>query len=220
MRGRDPIDMSALINSESRKNRIDKLHEDRIDEIIAVHYLAFDGYLNTKLGDDYLKEFFKWFITSSCAISLGAYDSSDQLTGYVIGAPLGYEILLNKKIFKPAALRIITHPWLLFNIRILRAIYSRFRLNKKTKPNSLKLPEPVMSLVGIAVHPESQGNKIGIHLIQAFEEKAFTLPMKALRLSVYPENQIARRLYESSGWQAFSESVMPGQAMYYFKLLE
>ena len=55
-----------------------------------------------------------------------------------------------------------------------------------------KLPEPIMSLVGIGVSPLVQGKKVGKRLMRAFEAKARELQMRSLRLSVSDEEAKAR----------------------------
>ena len=78
-----------------------------------------------------------------------------------------------------------------------------------------------MSLVGIGTAPARQGQGIGSHLIEAFEQKTGQLGMRALRLSVYASNEAARGLYEKWGWQAYRPDEMaPNRAIFYYKLLE
>jgi hypothetical protein len=43
--------------------------------------------------------------------------------------------------------------------------------------------------------------------------------MHSLQLSVYPDNAVARHLYERCGWQPLVRPVREKEAMYYFRVL-
>jgi [ribosomal protein S18]-alanine N-acetyltransferase len=54
--------------------------------------------------------------------------------------------------------------------------------------------------LGIAVHPEWQGQGIGRRMMVYLHEVARARGSKRIRLRVYPENEVAIRLYESLGY--------------------
>jgi ribosomal protein S18 acetylase RimI-like enzyme len=197
------------------------LTENHIPSVVDIHSKAFVGYMSTKLGKPYLSHFYRWFSMRTDAISFVAKDSF-HVVGFIVGAPLGYETIMGRNLFWVAAGSILVRPWLLIGKDIRSAIFDRGLIIFGKRPRRKEypiLPEPTMSLVGIGVSPQDQGLGVGKSLLQAFEKKALEMNMRSMRLSVYPENQVARRLYESIGWQAFSGLVLPGQAMYYSKVL-
>ena len=51
--------------------------------------------------------------------------------------------------------------------------------------------------------------------MKAFEERAGEMRMASLRLSVYPDNVGARRLYERCGWQALPQPASASGTIYY-----
>lgn len=203
------------------KTILSPLTENHIPTVVDIHSKAFVGYMSTNLGRTYLTNFYHWFSTRTDAISIVA-ERDFQAVGFLVGAPLGYETIMSRNLFWVAATCILSRPWLLVGRNVRTAIVDRgmiiFGKNPRRKGYP-RLPEPTMSLVGIGVASQSQGLGVGKTLMQSFEKKALDLGMKSMRLSVYPENQIARRLYERGGWQAFSENVPSGDAMYYSKVL-
>jgi ribosomal protein S18 acetylase RimI-like enzyme len=198
------------------------LTEDFIPQVVDIHSQAFAGQMNVRLGKKYLFYFFKWFINYPYPISIVAIENGKYVRGYVIGAPLGYEIALNRDLFWVTAGCIISRPSLWFMQNIRGAVIGRLKILvglPQTKVQYPQLPSPVASLVGIGVAPHYQKWGIGNQLMQIFEEKSKLMQMKSMRLSVYPDNQGARHLYEKCGWSAFSNVASSGKAMFYYKLI-
>lgn len=189
-----------------------------IEHVIDVHVSAFSGAMNTRLGRAYLRAFFKWFVEADDAIALLAKAGND-VTGYVVGAPIGYDDRLTKALLLPAIVALSIRPHLLIRSGFVRAINSRigsmFGTNKPGKTPDL--PAGSYSLVGIGVRPMAQGHGVGATLMRAYESAVVNAGGVAVRLSVYSSNAKARGLYEASGWTHFER---PGpQADFYFKAL-
>jgi ribosomal protein S18 acetylase RimI-like enzyme len=191
-------------------------------EAARVHLQAFEGYMNTRIGISYLRAFMDWFCKADCAIALVAMNRSENVLGYVVGAPLGYSRPMNRDLFWAATQGIIVRPWLFFSDHFRETIVARLKLLLDRSPkesHESDCPGPTMSLVGIGVSPNARGAGIGIRLLQEFEAKARELQMRSVRLSVYPDNFAARRLYERCGWQPLSSSAKGSEAMHYFRIL-
>lgn len=202
--------------------KIVSLVDDLLLEIVDLHIEAFHGYMNSRLGRGYVLAFLNWFCKQKDAIALAAVNPQNKPVGYVVGAPVGYEQTMNRDLFWIASIALMMRPWLFLDGAVRHTVAQRFRLllSQKNAPQAkLTLPEPVMSLVGIGVASSAAGQGIGTSLMLAFETKAVQLGMTSMRLSVYPGNLAARRLYEKNGWRPFVEQVEPGQAMYYSKML-
>jgi ribosomal protein S18 acetylase RimI-like enzyme len=195
-----------------------------LPQVVEIHLDAFKGSMGARLGSTYIKAFLNWLQRVEGAIALVARDEHGKAVGYVIGAPLGYDRFFKKQLFWIAACAIMAKPWLLVS-RHFRAIATArirsFLGRPSTDPVDVPtLPEPAMSLVGIAVAPSAQGKKIGLQLVREFETKARERGFRSLRLSVYPDNKSARRLYEKCDWQpVYSQARITG-AMYYLRLLD
>lgn len=198
---------------------------EMIDGVCDVHFQAFHGAMNTFLGVSYVRRFFEWFINAENGISLGAKINSPRkrIVGYAIGIPPALGKRLDRDLLGVACWNAGIRPWLFLKPQI-RATVKKRLLSMVSVPRyavpQIVLPEPVMSLVGIAVIPGLQGHNIGQHLLYAFENQAREIMTRSLKLSVYPENVRARRMYEKCGWLPWDDHIEPGTAMYYYKNLE
>lgn len=198
------------------------LSEEMVPDVAKLHLEAFKGYTNVRIGIAYIKAFINWFRLAEDAIALAATDTGGKAIGYIVGAPLGYTTAMNRDLFLTASTAIALRPWLLFDGQFRRIVMGRLRLIlgfSSTRHAWPDLPAPTMSLVSVAVSSSAQGKKVGQGLVGAFEARARTLRMRSLRLSVFPDNTVAGRLYEGCGWQSFSDHVPGGEVMYYFRLL-
>jgi ribosomal protein S18 acetylase RimI-like enzyme len=196
---------------------------EMVPEVAKVHSHAFAGYMNTRVGTAYVKAFLSWFLRAERAIALVATDNSSKIIGYIVGAPLGYNGPMNRDLFWVAARGIIMRPWLFFNTQFVSTIIARigFILGRSpVRHEEPALPWPTMSLVGIGVSPLAQGKRVGVFLMQAFEVRARELQMRSLRLSVYSDNMVARRLYEKCGWHPYPKPIRGEEAMYYIRILD
>jgi ribosomal protein S18 acetylase RimI-like enzyme len=181
---------------------IRKLENDLVSDVTRIHFQAFDGYMNTRIGRRYVYSFIEWFTRSSDAIALAAL-AEGVVAGYVVGAPHGYQHRMTRELLFVAACGVLSHPWVFLDSRFRRQI--RFRLKSLIgaeikDPAAPALPQPTMRLVGIGVSPNMRGRQIGYRLMEAFESEARSRGMKSLGLTVYKENSVARKLYERRGW--------------------
>lgn len=189
---------------------------------VKVHLEAFTGYMNTQIGTGYVRALMNWFLQGERAIALVATDTDGQVIGYVVGAPLGYERPMSRDLFWVATMGMIVRPWLFFHTQFRSTVMRRLRLifgRTLVRQAKRDFPEPIMVLVGIGVSPAARGKRIGVSLLRAFEERARQLRMQSIELSVYPNNIVARRLYESCGWLPFGSPIKIGEVMCYFRVL-
>ena len=179
-----------------------------------LHMRGFNGAMNTRLGRGYVFASINWFFQLEGGIALVAKNHNDQLLGYVIGAPLGYGKQMNRNLFWVAGRAFFMRPWLFLSQQIRATLKLRlwavFDQSQKQEIH-VDLPAPIMSLVGLVVDPHVQGQNIGNLLVKAFEDRAGELHFRSLRLSVYPENSPARRVYEKCGWVTWERSVSSGK---------
>lgn len=205
--------------------RVVPMTRDLAPALVDVHREAFAGYMNARLGRGYVRRFLEWFATAKDAIALVALDDRDDRStpiGYVVGAPLGYGRAMTRALLVPAALGVATHPALALDRRIVKTALGRVaELFGRPMPSAPPpaLPSPTWSLVGIGVASSARGLGAGSALTRGFEEEALRRGARALRLSVYAENAVARRTYERAGWVPFDGAVPAGFAMYYSKVL-
>lgn len=201
---------------------VQPISETFIPSLVKVHREAFAGYMNTKLGDGYIKAFFRWFRDAEKSIALMVTDSEQKALGYVVGAPFKWwDIQASRDLFLPAAFGVATHPWVVFNSRIRKTALARvatiFSGKSEVHIKEPELPQPTMALVGIGVSKEAKGTDCAARLMEEFEEKSRQLEMRSMILDVYANNERARRFYEKCGWQPFIEPVNKELTMYYSK---
>ena len=174
--------------------------------MVQIHFDAFRGSSNTRIGRGYVRAFLNWFQSRESAIAFVS-GIDDSLTGYVVGAALGYERDINRYLFPIAVQGFIMHPWALADARILRNVLARMKSMTGSRAEGATrvptLPQPVMSLVGIGVRAVSKGDGSASRLIESFEEESWSRNFAAVRLSVHAVNERAIHFYERSGWSSF-----------------
>jgi ribosomal protein S18 acetylase RimI-like enzyme len=191
-----------------------------VPAVCSLHLLAAANTPSARLGHRYVVAFMSWFVTAGNTIALVAETEPGHVVGYAIGAPVGYAAALTLHLAWVGATAMIARPWMLFDHRIWATVKARIGfVFSRSAMNTTGLPGPSMSLVGIAVAPSAEGKGVGFALMKAFEERARTLRMASLRLSVYPENSGARRLYERCGWRPLPYPPTPNGTIYYGLIL-
>lgn len=185
-----------------------------------IHVDALAGSRTAIMGEAYCRAFIDWFRVEHGGIALVAIDRHRDVVGYVIGAPLGYSKALSRHLAWIAARAFILRPWLIFRQQFRDGVLDRLRLliAGRSTPSGAQpeIPAPTMSLVAIGVLPAARGRKIGLRLVQSFENKAGELQIRSLRLSTRSDNAAACRLYERCGWQP---SPLSNEMTYYFRIL-
>ena len=205
--------------------RITKMTKEMIEDVSNVHMEAFKGSMNTRLGKNYIKKFLEWFVNLEKAVKLVAIvriQESERIVGYLVGAPMNYGKNMNRDLFWVASWSGCLRPWLLLNRQFRQTLMVRltgFLQRTEGQCENEELPIPVMSLVGIGVLPNLQGQSIAKKLIGAFEQNAREMNVRSLRLSVYPENVIARHVYEKCGWVLSEGAATPGKSILYYRIL-
>lgn len=189
--------------------------------VVDVHLKAFKGYMNAALGKQYVYAFLQWFLEDARALAFCAHHAGRPV-GYLVGAQLGYDADLNKKLLGSGVIAILTHPAIFFHPQFVRNIKSRLNLllGKKKPQASIQFKEPEgvgISLVGIAADPQSGIKGVGSALMKAFMAEAKKRGYRYTRLSVYEENKIARGLYEKSGWKCLNKA---NGVLYYYYFLD
>lgn len=202
--------------------QVQPITEKHIPSLVKVHREAFAGYMNTKLGDGYIKAFLRWFSNAENGIAFMAVDEEENAIGYVVGAPYKqWDVKAKKELFIPVAIGVAFRPWLIFNPQVLKKIFNRLGFDRnKRLLSEPELHEPAMALVGIGVADIAKGSNCAFSLIGAFESEAYELKMNSMILEVYKNNKRARCFYEKCGWKPFIEPPLDYDPMFYTKLIE
>ncbi len=184
----------------SAVSQIKPLEASQLTELTEVHMDAFAGYLNTKIGRQYVYKFLEWFHHYPQGIVLVA-TLDNRPAGYVLGAPMGYQKQMNKDLSKIAMWGTISHPAVWFNKAFLNNLWSRFKVMMRSgAPAPSAEDSQAFSLVGIGVAKWAQGNRLGKALMEAFESEVRSSGFQKMRLSVYGHNTTAKKVYTQNGW--------------------
>jgi len=193
--------------------------------VTAIHLEAFKGYANASLGADYNHAFFEWFIAQSNeSVALVAKDQNHKILGYVVGTYMQNESALARFLVPKAIRSLIRQPWLFVDRQILKKIANRAKLligNDKTLavvPPPLE--KPTMGLIAVGVDSHARGKGVARALMQGFEKESRERKAKTMLLSVYTDNEAARKLYVSEAWLEDDSNAFKGKALYYFKSVE
>ena len=121
-----------------------------LKEVLDIHIEAFKDHAISKLGKSYNKNFIEFFMVDPHSICLVAC-KQDKILGYVFGAPDGYQKRFNKKIIMSKYLAVLFKPYILFDIKVLKAIGRALmeRIKFINQIENLDKKSDAFSLVGI-----------------------------------------------------------------------
>jgi len=148
---------------------VKNLKLEEINNIVALHEKAFNNFFLTSLGTKFLKKFYASIIKSSDGIAIGAFDETNQLVGFAIGAKVKngfYKNILKKNFVSlslAASLNLIKKPQSIS--RLLKSFTT-----KETSNNDF---QNYGTLLSICVNPHKTGQKIGQKMLVAFETEIF-----------------------------------------------
>lgn len=145
--------------------KILKLEETK--NIAVLHQMAFNNFFLTSLGANFLNKFYGSIIKSENGVALGAYDEKNELVGFAIGAKEKkgfYKNILKNNFISlslAASISLIKKP------KNISRIIKAFLTTETANSDSLNYA----TLLSICVNPEKKGQKIGKHLLVAFESE-------------------------------------------------
>lgn len=144
--------------------RVLKLEETK--NIATLHQLAFDTFFLTSLGSKFLSKFYGSIIKSYEGVAIGAYQD-DELVGFAIGSrkKKGFYKTILKKNF--ISLSLAASSSLIKKPKNINRLIKSFLTTETSDESFLNYA----SLLSICVNPERKGQKIGKHLLQAFESE-------------------------------------------------
>lgn len=143
------------------------LKVEETKNIALLHQMAFNNFFLTSLGTKFLNKFYASIIKSEKGVALGAYDGNNELVGFAIGATekKGFYKNILKNNFISLSLAASTS--LLGKPKNISRIIKAFFTTETSNNEYLNYA----TLLSICVNPEKKGQKIGKHLLQAFESE-------------------------------------------------
>lgn len=186
--------------------------------IAKCHEQCFKDSLSCKLGINYIKKTFEWFLIKPNRF-LFHIEKEGEIIGYCGGfipqyVGDGSTSGMMQYAMQQAITGALLHPWLLFNKEVI-ALYPLILKNIKRKllgkQQGAALVTPVdrfdkrLGLVVIGVHPSHRGAGVFPLLMSEFEAKAHTFNINRLILSVKKDNARALKAYYRQGWFIIKE---------------
>ncbi|QQS42013.1 MAG: GNAT family N-acetyltransferase [Acidobacteriota bacterium] len=186
-----------------------KLEIENVEEISAIHRLAFPTSAWTRLGGKVVEEYYLWHLLGPHPIvhATGVF-VDDRLAGFcisgVFNASTSGFLSKNRNLL---VWRMTVRPWLVFDPVFLSKVRSgvnilnRFRKrNRRPAERTSGNPTDSFGILAIAVDPSQQGLGIGQLLMEDAERTAIELRFSRMDLTVNPENHSAIRFYEKLNW--------------------
>jgi len=186
-----------------------KLRQGDLADAARIHLLAFRDSALTALGKGALLRYYDWQLNGPHDVSAFAAFRGAEMAGFCFsgvfrGALSGF-LRQNRNYL---ALRVATHPWLVFNplfrdrLSTGLSVLRRFS-NPQPQTNAPAKPKrkPSFGILAIAVNPSFQGQGVGRVLMLEAEKVARERRFEEMNLSVNTENSQAIRFYEGLGWQ-------------------
>lgn len=143
------------------------LKTEDVKNITILHQIAFKNFFLTSLGSDFLTKFYASIFRSKDGIAIGAFDNSNELVGFAIGAKTkkGFYKSLLKNNFTPllfsAFFNLLKQP-----LKIKRLLQS-FLTSETSNEEFIDYA----TLLSICVNPDKKGQKIGKLLLEEFENE-------------------------------------------------
>jgi ribosomal protein S18 acetylase RimI-like enzyme len=197
-----------------------ELRQNDLADVARIHLLAFRDSALTALGKGALLRYYDWQLNGPHDVSAFAAFRGAEMAGFCFsgvfrGALSGF-LRQNRNYL---ALRVATHPWLVFNPLFRDRLSTGLSvLRRFSKPQSqAKAPakpkrKPSFGILAIAVNPSFQGQGVGKILMLEAEKVARERGFEEMNLSVNTENYPAIRFYEGLGWQkVMREGVWGGE---------
>lgn len=199
----------------------ERMRQEHLPEVVALHQECFPGYYLTALGPSFLQAMYSWYVASPDAIAYVALAPDGRVVGFVAGTADGanYRRALFRSTWPRMVLalgrRLVSKPAL--TIRLIReradlvwealtSVLRRASSQAGDAAASLGAEAPPASLVSIGVEPSGRHSGVGAALSEFFVRAARDRGCERITLSVRDDNLTARRFYESTNWEEVSRS--------------
>lgn len=164
--------------------------------LARLHRVAFPGYFLSTLGEGFLVQFYRGFLTDSTAVTVVARSANGSVQGAVVGTtePAGFFGRLMKSrwpgFVMASAKAVVTNPKI--TPRLLRAV--RYRGDAPAGARGALLSS-------ICVDPSLQGAGVGRQLLEAWTGEVLSRGVRAAYLTTdADDNDPVNRFYRRQGW--------------------
>lgn len=205
---------------------VERMAPQHLNRVAQLHLGAFEGYFLSRMGEGFLREYYRGYIMSPDAVAWVAVQADERrdVLGFVTGAEdiNTFHARLFRHRFLPLAaaalLRCIQSPALLAELwhrraRVLGPLAARLAGRRQPQAGSNDAATeatvlPTASLTSIAVDPSQRQKGIGKALGETFNDDLRRRGIREVKLGVLADNVAACTLYERLGWKlAFEEDI-------------
>lgn len=192
--------------------RVIPMQPQHIEELVDVYLQAFHDRPSGKMGRGYVREFLRWFMAYEDGIALVAVEGNTPL-GFGVGAVMGYQKPMNRKLFWTVFWSLLLRPWLWLNRDVLTNLSTRLSVflgrRRKISPQvkaKVTYPQPCVSYVGAGVSDKARGKRVGKKIYTAFTEACEQSGRyRAVRGTVHESNEPVNRILRGLGWKEIAE---------------
>lgn len=190
--------------------------------IVKVHIEAFEGFLMTRLGERFLRTYYKIALDYEDVIALVACNETDEICGFVVGyynPSSFYQYFAARKLRIAGSMvfALFKNPFLL-----RRVLASKDQAELAARDESYS--KTIVELASVAVMPDSRGRGIGRNLVDSFISESAKKNAKRIVLTTDAiNNESTNKFYVKSGFTVgknFQTSTGRKMRQYIFQLEE
>lgn len=186
---------------DGRKVQVSPANSADLESLVALHLICFSerDHLALKLGPAFIRDAFRWFLTSPNTLVLVAKDGA-RVVGYTALSNRPYNLPMFMACKWSALLGFLNRPWLACRPDWL----NRLQIRLFSRWNRISHNEAQIAFTGIA--PEFQGQPVGLALKEASIQACRDWGSHALLTGVRRRNLRAKALNERFGFIEVPES--------------
>jgi glycosyltransferase involved in cell wall biosynthesis/ribosomal protein S18 acetylase RimI-like enzyme len=182
----------------SRTGVVRKANANDLTGIVTIHQKAFGNFFTTRLGVEFLREYYSLVLTYRLGIMLVSEGGHSALEGFACGFVDPHEFYqlmwdTRRKFLLPVVSALIHQPSLI--TKVLNGV-------QRIHSSAAEWPERSCELSSIAVAPDVTGNGFGKCLVRAFLAQAQSMDARCVYLTTDADgNDAVNAFYRNVGFQ-------------------
>ena len=144
---------------------IRKSCKEDLDSIVKIHLIAFEGYFLSKLGYDFIYQYYQMYIDSD-EVLLVAVNDEKKVIGFVCGLENSSDFYNEMKM---RWYRFLSVQFVFNSLKLYKLVFKKMiSIFAKNKVNPINYPEYSNELTSISIIPEYSGYGIGTKLLTEY----------------------------------------------------
>ena len=172
-----------------------------LDDLVDLHFSCYtaETHLAVVLGRPFIRDLYRWLVTSDRAISLGV-DEDRKLIGFVTIYNGPYHQVMFSRNKARTALAFLCRPWVIFHPQILKRAFRAF-FKSGEHVEVLESDEEVAHCTLIGIRPEHRRGGVAHAMMERVLEECRVRRWRKLRAIIYKENTASRRMMDKLGFE-------------------